>query len=273
MIARFTQEDVYRGDGLNLYVYVVNNPLLWIDPSGYAKKCSNRQSIRTEDRFKTNETLKNAKIVVKIGNSTREYSPLELQKAVDSIHEAAYGHKERKELLADGSEVKKYTFKDQKGGNAPIALTITSDGDIILSSNTKLKDKSIQKAYELFGAENVTIVGSKKENNYKNDLVKEQVTKTLLEQLKSYEATLPTGKATDIIKRKFKFGDNHAEVRGIQEIITRNGNAIGSSQFCSHLSCPSCTLIQSIEGVANYTGYSESLVKYSYMRDYTHIDN
>ncbi len=37
VIARFTQEDVYRGDGLNLYVYVVNNPLLWIDPSGYEK--------------------------------------------------------------------------------------------------------------------------------------------------------------------------------------------------------------------------------------------
>ena len=39
VIARFTQEDVYRGDGLNLYVYVVNNPLLWADFSGYAK-CS-----------------------------------------------------------------------------------------------------------------------------------------------------------------------------------------------------------------------------------------
>ena len=39
VVGRFTQEDVYRGDGLNLYVYVVNNPLLWVDPSGYAK-CS-----------------------------------------------------------------------------------------------------------------------------------------------------------------------------------------------------------------------------------------
>ena len=40
VIARFTQEDVYRGDGLNLYVYVVNNPLLWFDASGHKKQCS-----------------------------------------------------------------------------------------------------------------------------------------------------------------------------------------------------------------------------------------
>ena len=53
VIGRFTQEDVYRGDGLNLYVYVVNNPLLWIDPSGYAKKCkvNNDSSIQTENNI------------------------------------------------------------------------------------------------------------------------------------------------------------------------------------------------------------------------------
>ncbi|MFS1514767.1 polymorphic toxin-type HINT domain-containing protein [Chengkuizengella sp. SCS-71B] len=36
-IGRFTQEDTFRGDGLNLYVYVSNNPLRYIDPSGYWK--------------------------------------------------------------------------------------------------------------------------------------------------------------------------------------------------------------------------------------------
>ena len=39
LIARFTQEDVYRGDGLNLYAYCGSNPVMYVDPSGYAKKC------------------------------------------------------------------------------------------------------------------------------------------------------------------------------------------------------------------------------------------
>ena len=34
IIGRFTQEDTYRGDGLNLYAYCANNPIYYVDPSG-----------------------------------------------------------------------------------------------------------------------------------------------------------------------------------------------------------------------------------------------
>lgn len=37
VIGRFLQEDVYRGDGLNLYAYCENNPVVYYDPSGYNK--------------------------------------------------------------------------------------------------------------------------------------------------------------------------------------------------------------------------------------------
>ena len=38
-VERFTQEDVYHGDGLNLYVYCGANPVMYVEPSGYEKKC------------------------------------------------------------------------------------------------------------------------------------------------------------------------------------------------------------------------------------------
>ena len=37
-LSRFMQEDICQGDGLNLYTYCGNNPVIYYDPSGYDKK-------------------------------------------------------------------------------------------------------------------------------------------------------------------------------------------------------------------------------------------
>ena len=43
VVGRFLQEDTYRGDGLNLYAYCANNPVMYYDPSGYAQLCPGRK--------------------------------------------------------------------------------------------------------------------------------------------------------------------------------------------------------------------------------------
>ena len=42
-LARFMQEDTYRGDGLNLYAYCANNPVRYVDPSGHW--CDAKQNV------------------------------------------------------------------------------------------------------------------------------------------------------------------------------------------------------------------------------------
>ena len=45
VIGRFIQEDTYYGDGLNLYNYCQNNPVRYVDPSGFARKtCPEKES-------------------------------------------------------------------------------------------------------------------------------------------------------------------------------------------------------------------------------------
>ncbi len=39
ILGRFMQEDTYQGDGLNLYAYCNNNPVMYYDPSGYMGLC------------------------------------------------------------------------------------------------------------------------------------------------------------------------------------------------------------------------------------------
>lgn len=64
VLGRFMQEDVYQGDGLNLYVYCKNNPVTYFDPSGYSTY---------EDALKRVSSMSYEDIVTELWNRRNEY--------------------------------------------------------------------------------------------------------------------------------------------------------------------------------------------------------
>ncbi|HOV27901.1 MAG TPA: RHS repeat-associated core domain-containing protein, partial [Pseudobacteroides sp.] len=74
VIGRFTQEDTYRGDGLNLYAYVANNPVKYVDPSGYS--CESKNNVYNDDRTEIYNNLRN-ETQAKLAEWTEEAKDLE----------------------------------------------------------------------------------------------------------------------------------------------------------------------------------------------------
>lgn len=105
-IGRFTREDTYRGrldnpQSQNLYVYVTNSPLKYIDPSGHipllpiswAPAWHLNRNKHNGERYTRDELRK----LVKIGKVTM---PAKL------YHEMGQGHKgNEKYVLEDGTEI------------------------------------------------------------------------------------------------------------------------------------------------------------------------
>ncbi|RKI98294.1 RHS repeat-associated core domain-containing protein [bacterium D16-54] len=66
VIGRFMQEDTYRGDGLNLYAYCANNPVMYYDPSGRNSDC-NHATDAEKNTQQENVTEENGNQTVKDG--------------------------------------------------------------------------------------------------------------------------------------------------------------------------------------------------------------
>ena len=76
VIGRFLQEDVYRGDGLNLYAYCANNPVMYYDPSGL------KLTLCVNTKVEPSNKIKNSDIVGEI-----DYNHYKKQGKVTDIDE------------------------------------------------------------------------------------------------------------------------------------------------------------------------------------------
>ena len=74
VIGRFTQEDTYRGDGLNLYAYCAGNPVYYVDPSGHII-CEKIANILI-DKVKNNKATRNEqkKLVAYLTKKSKKYT-------------------------------------------------------------------------------------------------------------------------------------------------------------------------------------------------------
>lgn len=79
VLGRFSQEDVYQGDGLNLYAYCHNDPVVYFDPSGfstYAEAVARVRSMSYEDILAELWDRRNEYFNNKKSNGTLYYSDL-----------------------------------------------------------------------------------------------------------------------------------------------------------------------------------------------------
>ena len=159
VIGRFTQEDTYYGDGLNLYQYCQANPVGYVDPSGH-DVCPTQQSLykkyRDEGmsaeaafyRMRKELGLPTSRDNI-LNKSVKRWSNEDIQRAVDSIHDAQYGNK-------------------WYGNLNPISVTISKSGNVIVSKNNGVPGpKARAKATQIFGNQVEFVKGGKK-SNYQN---------------------------------------------------------------------------------------------------------
>ena len=72
VLGRFLQEDVYQNDGLNLYAYCRNNPVVYYDPSGY-NSCNQLEDNGADkyDEYLDDESPRRTRVGKQKGNAPR----------------------------------------------------------------------------------------------------------------------------------------------------------------------------------------------------------
>ena len=94
VIGRFTQEDTYYGDGLNLYQYCQANPVGYVDPSGHSvcPVLKSKEEYRKQHPEATIQMQKRQHVWHHLDDYDVEKNTITMELVMDEAHNAAKPH-------------------------------------------------------------------------------------------------------------------------------------------------------------------------------------
>ena len=231
VIGRFTQEDTYRGDGLNLYAYCANNPVMYYDPSGHTNECNGGNTEQKEPPETLAEGVDNRAdfYVTPDGDAIPEGTCLaiglegedpklrtaeQLQADADRIHSAIVTSSGQPDMKAQANRTTTVTQGYDSEGN--VVHTVTTSTGVVTSSQKEV-------ARSIYG-----------------DDVK-----------------IPTKSQ---VPPSTNTNSHHGEQQGIRVTEGQSGRVQASSSGAGHggAACAPCSQAQVEAGVINVTGIQET---------------
>ena len=128
VIAGFTQEDTYYGDGLNLYTYCQNNPILYHDPTGHGTKENSPYSRNEQQYIDVGADPDTARLVAQCYPDAKSKQDL-----YNKYRKQGYSAQDAKKLanreIIHGEEATKKYIKDNNVKKSDPDYTATSPRD------------------------------------------------------------------------------------------------------------------------------------------------
>ena len=172
VIAGFTQEDTYYGDGLNLYTYCQNNPILYHDPTGHGTKENSPYSRNEQQYIDVGADPDTARLVAQCYPDAKSKQDL-----YNKYKKQGYSAQDAKKLanreIIHGEEATKKYIKDNNVKKSDPDYTATSPRDNV---NTDWRTQERLNAQRNAGAgkgnESGNTSGSGSVKNWKGQEVK-----------------------------------------------------------------------------------------------------
>ena len=129
VIARFTQEDTYYGDGLNLYTYCQNNPILNHDPTGHGTKENSPYSRKEQQYIDAGADPDTARLAAECYPDAKSKQDLYNNKYKKQGYSAQDAKKLANREIIHGEEATKKYIKDNNVKKSGPDYTATSPRD------------------------------------------------------------------------------------------------------------------------------------------------